>query len=53
MEAGLDEGVTEASQRWTGAAYGSCSAQSCALGYSLGFITSFPSFELRTICQAN
>jgi hypothetical protein len=53
MEAGLDAGVLTASQRWNGSAYGSCSAQTCALGYSLGFITSFPSFELRTICQLN
>jgi hypothetical protein len=51
MEPGLDEGVTSATQRWTGSAYGACNAQTCATGYSLGFITSFPSFELRSICQ--
>lgn len=51
MEPGLDEGVTAASQRWAGSSYGACNAQSCATGYSLGFVSSFPSFELRTICQ--
>ena len=53
MEAGVDAGVVTASQRWTGSAYGSCNAQSCALGYSLGFLNSFPSGEFRTICQLN
>jgi hypothetical protein len=51
MEPGLDEGVTSATQRWTGSAYGACSAQTCATGYSLGFSISFPSGALRTICQ--
>jgi hypothetical protein len=54
MEPGLDAGVTSATQRWsTGSSYGACNAQTCATGYSLGFISSFPSFELRTICQAD
>jgi hypothetical protein len=53
MEAGLDAGVTLAQQTWTGDGYTNCSAVACATGYSLGFISSFPSFELRTICQAN
>jgi hypothetical protein len=51
MEPGLDEGVTSATQRWTGSVYGSCNAQSCALGYSLGFLYSFPFGEPRSICQ--
>jgi hypothetical protein len=54
MESGLDEGVTSATQRWTtGSSYGACNAQACATGYSIGFVSSFPSFELRTICQAD
>jgi len=51
MEPGLDEGVTLAQETWTGDGYTKCSAVACAPGYNLGFTVTFPSGDLRTICQ--